>query len=221
MAFQTDPFIAPLCEEEIVILFQDDALLVINKPTKLLTLSGKHQVNKDSAHARLLKDYPSAAMIHRLDFGTSGLMVVALSKAVNAHISEQFAARTIVKKYIALLDGHVELKTGDVNIALAKGEFPLHKVCKDTGKEAVSHYEVLSYHQHPCSTRVEFSPKTGRTHQLRLHSQYIGHAILGCDLYDLGDSRAKADRLMLHASELSFIHPLTGKPLFFKCEAPF
>ena len=98
-----DHFIAPPCREQIKVLYEDESLLVIDKPSGLLSLSGKNPANKDSVHFRLLQDYPSASMVHRLDLGTSGVMVVALNKAVNAHLTKQFQARSVVKKYLATL----------------------------------------------------------------------------------------------------------------------
>ena len=98
-----DPFIAPLCTETIQILYEDEYLLVIEKPTGLLSLSGKNPLNKDSVHYRLVQNYPTATMVHRLDFGTSGLMVVALNKAVNGELTKQFQERSVVKNYIATL----------------------------------------------------------------------------------------------------------------------
>ncbi len=104
---QADPFIVPLCHEQLTVLYQDQHLMLINKPSGLLTLSGKHPLNKDSVHFRLVKDFPTALMLHRLDFGTSGILVVALNKAINAHITKQFQARTVEKTYTAILHGHL------------------------------------------------------------------------------------------------------------------
>ncbi|MBT5923007.1 MAG: RluA family pseudouridine synthase, partial [Cellvibrionales bacterium] len=181
---QADPFIAPPCHEQISILYQDEYLLLINKPSALLSLSGKHPLNKDSVHFRLVQDFPSATLVHRLDFGTSGIMVVALNKEINAHIGKQFQARTVKKTYTALLHGHI---TGDKNIIdlpIAKDppNFPLQKICHETGRSAVSQYHVAEQLESTFATRVIFTPITGRTHQLRIHSREIGHPILGCDL---------------------------------------
>jgi len=169
-----DDFIAPACDLEIELLYQDEHLLVINKPTGLLSLSGKNPLNMDSVHYRLRQDYPAVAMVHRLDFGTSGLMVLALDKSVNAHLTKQFQSRRIVKRYIALL-----------NLPIAKDDFPRQKICYNTGKDAISHYRVIERYidsEADCKlTKLLYSPKTGRTHQLRIHSQHIGHSIIGCD----------------------------------------
>lgn len=216
-----DSFIAPACDEQIEILFEDQHLLVINKPTGLLSLSGKNPLNKDSVHYRLVQDYPTASMVHRLDFGTSGVMVVALSKVVNAHLTKQFQARLVVKKYLATLLGHLADDEGVIDAPLSKAEFPYQKVCETTGKSAQSRYQLLARLQDPATgssiSKVLFTPLTGRTHQLRVHSREIGHPIIGCDLYRLTidgvDSQTLASRLMLHASSLEFDHPVTGERL--------
>lgn len=218
-----DTFIAPVCHQDIEILFEDESLLLINKPSGLLSLSGRNPLNKDSVHYRMTRMYPSASMVHRLDFGTSGIMVVALNKAVNAALTKQFQRRIIGKTYIAMLDGHLPDKTGIISAPIAKDppNFPRVKVCQQTGKVASSAYQVLQCLQNPSRTRVLFSPKTGRTHQLRIHSQTIGHAILGCDLYGNDDTLAAADRLLLHATTLAFDHPVTGNRMLGECACPF
>lgn len=216
-----DAFIAPPCHGQIRILFEDQYLLVIDKPTGLLSLSGKNPLNKDSVHYRLVQDYPTATMVHRLDFGTSGVMVLALNKAVNAHLTKQFQARSVVKTYAATLLGDLADDEGVIDAPIAKAEFPHQKVCAETGKTAQSHYRVLERLQDSASgvktTRVLFTPMTGRTHQLRVHSREIGHPIIGCDLYGLTidgvDSQSLAERLMLHASRLEFEHPISGERL--------
>ena len=142
---QADPFIVPVCHEEIEVLYQDEYLLMINKPASLLTLSGKHPLNQDSVHFRIVKDFPTATMLHRLDFGTSGILIVALNKSINADIGKQFQERTITKTYTAILYGHLADDEGDIDLPIAKDKpnFPLAKVCDDTGKKAVTHYQVM------------------------------------------------------------------------------
>ncbi|WP_246109297.1 pseudouridine synthase [Reinekea thalattae] len=245
---QVDPFIAPPCVEQISIVYQDEHLLVINKPSGLLSLSGKHPLNKDSVHWRLVQDFPTATLIHRLDFGTSGLMIVALNKAVNKQLCEQFSQRSVTKYYQAILDGALLIngqqqvgQGGEINIPIIKDadNFPLQKVCQQTGKTAISQYQVISYDAYDAydascflsselsfnsdsiTTKVLFKPLTGRTHQLRIHSREIGHPIIGCDLYDAGQSYFKAPRLMLHASRLIFSHPVSGSEMDVQLAAPF
>jgi tRNA pseudouridine32 synthase/23S rRNA pseudouridine746 synthase len=223
MQEQADPFIVPVCHEDIEILYQDEALLLINKPSTLLTLSGKNPLNIDSVHFRLVKDFPGATMIHRLDFGTSGIMIVALNKAINAHIGKQFQARHVVKTYTAVLHGHVTAEEGCIELPIAKDRpnFPLQKICYETGKMALTHFQVIERLSEPARTRVLFAPLSGRTHQLRIHSREIGHPILGCDLYGTDIAFAMAPRLLLHATSIKFDHPVSGKRITGICPCPF
>lgn len=218
-----DTFVAPVCHEDIEILFADEHLLLINKPSGLLSLSGKNPLNKDSVHYRLVQTYPTATMVHRLDFGTSGVMLVALNKAVNASLTQQFQARTVEKRYVALLAGHVRDDSGSIDAPIAKDppNFPRLKICMESGKPALSAYTVLERLHHPARTRVLFIPETGRTHQLRIHSRSMGYAILGCDLYGSEETLAGADRLLLHASMLIFNHPVSGERIAAECQCPF
>lgn len=220
---QKDPFIVPVCTEQINIIYQDEHLLLINKPSGLLSLSGKHPLNKDSVHWRLVQDFPTATLAHRLDFGTSGLMIVALNKTVNADITRQFQRRTVVKRYMALLHGHLAEKSGEIDLPIAKNRinFPLQKICFDSGKPAKSHYRVLEHLENPFASRVIFTPVTGRTHQLRIHSSEIGHGILGCDLYASDAAFRLAPRLMLHAEHIEFDHPVNGERFESYCSCPF
>lgn len=220
---QAEPFIVPVCHEEIEILYQDEHLLLINKPGTLLTLSGKHPANKDSVHFRLVKDFPTATMLHRLDFGTSGILVVALNKQINAHIGKQFQARTVAKTYTAILYGHLAEDNGCIEFPIAKDSlnFPLQKICHATGKNAITNYQVIERLQEPFATRVKFTPVSGRTHQLRIHSSKIGHPILGCDLYATDQAFFMAKRLMLHATDIEFDHPVTGERIKGFSPSPF
>ncbi len=220
---QADPFIVPVCDEEIEVLYEDEYLLLINKPTGLLTLSGKHPLNKDSVHFRLVKDFPTASMIHRLDFGTSGILVVALNKDVNAHICKQFQSRNVLKTYTAMLYGHLAEDEGCIDLPIAKDRpnFPLQKICHETGKSAVTQYQVIERVQEPFATRVVFTPVSGRTHQLRIHSREINHPILGCDLYATDEAFFMADRLMLHATQIEFDHPVTSERINGVSPCPF
>lgn len=227
-----DTFIAPPCFDEITLLFQDNHLLVINKPGGLLSLSGKNPQNLDSVHHRLVKRFPGCTLVHRLDFGTSGLMVVARNKAINAALCQQFSQRTVSKTYQALLCGHLADDEGVIDAAIAKDPalFPRMVICAAQGKPARSRYRVTerSYYQGKEGkelpvTRVELTPETGRTHQLRIHCQQLGHPILGCDLYGglLLPGAEHAERLMLHASGLTFVHPVSGETLHLSAASPF
>ncbi|MEG3132725.1 RluA family pseudouridine synthase [Rouxiella sp. T17] len=251
-----DTFIAPPCHDKIEILYQDEHLVLINKPAGLLSLSGKNPLNLDSVHHRLVKLFPGCTLIHRLDFGTSGLMVIARNKAINAALCQQFSERTVSKVYSALLCGHLEANEGIIDAAIAKDPalFPLMSICAINGKPARSGYRVVErFHQTLKDgtslplTRVELTPETGRTHQLRIHCQHLGHPILGCDLYGglslsiykketagftketAGKEIAASElstaentpRLMLHASELHFIHPISGEKIEARNASPF
>lgn len=227
-----DTFIAPLCHDQIETLCQDDHLALINKPAGLLSLSGKNPQNLDSVHHRLVQIFPGCTLVHRLDFGTSGLMVIARNKAVNAALCQQFSQRTVTKRYSALLCGHLDDNEGVIDAAIAKDPalFPLMSVCAVNGKPARSHYRVVErfYNEREDGTllpltRVQLTPETGRTHQLRIHCQLLGHPILGCDLYGglLLPGTERTPRLMLHASELHFVHPISGEQVTACSPSPF
>ena len=225
-----DDFVAPVCEDLLDILYQDDDILLINKPSGLLSLSGKNSLNWDSVHFRLVHGqegvspaFPGAKLPHRIDFGTSGIMVVGLNAESVQHLNRQFQAGTIKKRYVALLEGWVTDDQGQITAAIAKDKnhFPRVRICHATGKAAISEYTVLQRLAHPRRSLVQFTPHTGRTHQLRIHSQTIGHPILGCDLYNSDRSEGMAERLLLHASDLYFEHPTSGEQLHGQCLCPF
>ena len=220
---QADPFIVPPCHETYKVLYADEDILLIHKPSGLLSLSGKHPLNLDSLHHRLVKEYPTAKLLHRLDLGTSGIMLVALNKPANGNLTRQFQARTIDKSYRAMLLGHVEQDSGRISLPIAKDvdQFPLQKICHETGKTAISDYRVLERLEAPRRTRVEFTPVSGRTHQLRIHSQQLGHPILGCDLYASDEAFFMAERLMLHAEMIAFDHPVSGEHMEVCSPCPF
>jgi len=225
-----DDFLAPMCGNFVEILYQDTYILLINKPSGLLSLSGKNPLNWDSVHYRLVHGqedvspaFPQAKLPHRLDFGTSGIMVVGLNAESSKRLNKQFQYGTIQKRYIALLEGWVVSDQGQINEGIAKDKkyFPQVKICRTTGKAAISEYTVLDRLEQPRRSLVQFTPHTGRTHQLRIHSQSIGHPILGCDLYKNDRSEQLADRLLLHASDLYFEHPTSGEQLHGHCPCPF
>ncbi|MBT1726755.1 RluA family pseudouridine synthase [Enterobacter quasimori] len=228
MSAIVDNFIAPPCLDEIDILWQDEHLLLIDKPSGLLSLSGKNPQNLDSVHYRLVQNFPGCTLVHRLDFGTSGLMVIARNKAINAALCYQFSQRAVKKVYSALLCGHVENDEGVIDAPIAKDPalFPLMSICAVTGKPARSRYRVIERFYQTTGlplTRVALTPETGRTHQLRIHCQQLGHPILGCDLYGGLDvpGAETTPRLMLHASGLDFVHPVSGETINARHAAPF
>lgn len=227
-----DTFIAPPCHDEIEILYQDAHLALINKPSGLLSLSGKNPQNIDSVHYRLVQIFPGCTLVHRLDFGTSGLMVIARNKAINAALCQQFSQRSVTKVYSALLCGHLEDDEGVIEAAIARdpARFPLMSISAAHGQPARSGYAVVERFYHASQdgvqvplTRVRLMPQTGRTHQLRIHCQHLGHPIWGCDLYGgrLLPGTEQTARLMLHASELHFVHPVTHEPINARHDSPF
>ncbi|MGO4998869.1 RluA family pseudouridine synthase [Oceanisphaera sp. W20_SRM_FM3] len=229
-----DDFVAQKCDEVIQILYQDDHILLINKPSGLLSLSGKNPQNWDSVHFRLVHGrlvqgqvgvspaFAQAKLPHRLDLGTSGVMVVALNANSATHLNKQFQTGRIQKRYLAMLEGWVAADSGEINAPIAKDAalFPRVKICS-TGKASCSEYQVLARLSAPKRTLVQFTPRTGRTHQLRIHSLSVGHPILGCDLYQNARSEQCAERLLLHASDLYFTHPHTGEPMHGHSPSPF
>lgn len=218
-----DLFILPACEAQIDLLYTDSTLLLINKPSGLLSVPGRHPRNRDSVIARLQTQYPSAAIVHRLDFDTSGVMVVPLTRPALSQISRQFQQRQVEKVYVAVVQGEMQADEGEIDLPIAPDleQRPKYKVCTASGKASLTRYRVLERDSLRGTTRVELFPVTGRSHQLRLHLHTIGHPILGCSFYHSDTSAQMASRLLLHACELRFIHPLTGEHVAAKSAAPF
>jgi len=225
-------FIAPPCLSELGYVYQDEHLLLLEKPSGLLSVPGQNPLNSDSVLLRLKQRYPQARLVHRLDFGTSGLMIACLTDHAIAHINRQFQLRQVQKEYTAVLAGHLQDDDGVIDLPIARDVFPVQKICVETGKQAQSAYQVLardvSSNGIPI-TRVHYKPLTGRTHQLRVHSKAIGHAILGCELYNAEvesngrtvDTESLSERLLLHAGSLSFEHPESGERVVFESDCPF
>jgi tRNA pseudouridine32 synthase/23S rRNA pseudouridine746 synthase len=150
-------------------------------------------------------------------------MVVALHQAAASHLNRQFQNRQVDKRYLAMLNGNIKENSGEINAPIAKDRelFPRVKICTDSGREAISEFEVVKRLKAPLRTLVKFIPHTGRTHQLRIHSLFMGYPIVGCDLYHSADSHQLAKRLLLHASELYFEHPATGEKFAGHSPCPF
>ena len=202
------------------IIYQDNYLLIIDKPTELLSVPGKNI--KDSVYNRIKEQFPEISgplIVHRLDMSTSGLMVIAKNKIVHKKLQKQFINREVKKKYTAILEGELERKKGEINlpIRLDIDDRPRHLVCKIHGKLSKTKWEVLNIINK--RTKICFEPITGRTHQLRVHSAHkdgLNTPIVGDDLYG-----TKSDRLYLHAQFIEFQHPTTKKQLKFNLEADF
>lgn len=202
------------------ILYEDDSLLVVNKPAGMFSVPGKNDL--DSIFQRLRILYPHATgpiIVHRLDMATSGLLLAAKTKEVHQKLQALFEERKIKKRYTALLEGELSFAHGTISLPLCLNPLdrPRQMVDFTHGKEAVTYYETMGYENG--KTRVYFYPLTGRTHQLRVHaahSQGLNHPIVGDELYGW-----KSDRLYLHAAELEFLHPVTQKIIHITKEADF
>ncbi len=201
------------------LIYCDDSLLVVNKPAGLLAVPGRGADKQDCLSARIQKEFPDALVVHRLDMATSGLMVFARGAEMQRRLSQMFREREVEKRYVAVVSGKVELLAGEVNLPIVADwpNRPLRKIDAELGKPSLTRYRLLAHDADTDTSRVELEPITGRTHQLRIHMAAIGHPILGDALYG---GRA-AERLLLHASMLSFAHPLSGKPLTLVSAAPF
>ncbi len=213
-------FVLPRCEAEIEILREEPEFLLIHKPHRLLSVPGRNPQNFDSVLSRLQQNFPSAGIVHRLDFDTSGVMVVPLTKLSLSHISKQFQARTVTKHYIAVVAGLLAEEVGTINLPIAADQGPTYKISAEAGKPSLTEYRVLDRDLTNSTTRVLLQPITGRSHQLRLHMAAVGHPILGCEFYGGSFARA-ASRLLLHARDLQFTHPITNEQVAITREPEF
>ncbi|MEP4034996.1 RluA family pseudouridine synthase [Pseudophaeobacter sp.] len=207
-------------QDPLEILHHDAQILVVNKPAGLLSVPGRGEHLADCLLSRVQAAFPEALLVHRLDRDTSGVMVFGVTPHAQRHLSMQFEKRTTRKAYVACLTGHLEPRAGEVDLPLIVDwpNRPRQMVCQDTGKASVTEYRVVKYGEG--ETRVRLVPKTGRTHQLRVHMMALGHAILGDPLYASGDAR-EYPRMMLHSEELRIKHPDSGESMKFRAKAPF
>lgn len=218
----TDLAVLPATTERWQLLYQDEDLVVVNKPTRLLTVPGRHPANRDCLVSRVQSEFPGAQVVHRLDYDTSGIVLLPLHKQALSELSKQFQARTIGKQYQALVAGEISAE-GDIDLPIAADEArrPLYKICAEHGKASLTHYQRLSFMQDNQVSRVLLEPLTGRSHQLRLHLASLGHPILGDEFYAPLEIQQQADRLCLHACFIRFIHPGSGQWLEFNQPPPF
>ncbi|MBD1576324.1 bifunctional tRNA pseudouridine(32) synthase/23S rRNA pseudouridine(746) synthase RluA [Vibrio sp. S11_S32] len=189
------------------IVYQDQHILVANKPAGLLSVPGRLAEHYDSIWSRLRESYPNIEVVHRLDMATSGLMLFALTKEAERHIKKQFQYRLTHKIYYARVWGLVEQDQGEIDLPLICDwpNRPRQKVCYQDGKPSLTRYQVVA--REAKTTLVRLLPITGRSHQLRVHMMAIGHSIVGDEFYATGDAFEFSDRLQLHSAELSFYHP--------------
>ncbi|MEH6628122.1 MAG: pseudouridine synthase [Motiliproteus sp.] len=203
------------------ILYQDEYLVAVDKLPDLLSVPGKGPANKDCVVSRLQREFPTIRIVHRLDCATSGVMVLALDAETHRHLSRQFQERQTVKRYIATIFGQPQQDSGSVDLPLRCDweNRPKQMVDWDQGKAALTHWQVVGRGDETC--RVELTPVTGRSHQLRVHMLALGHPIIGDRFYASPDALALSDRLHLHAEYLQVTHPNNGERLGFTACCPF
>ena len=206
-------------------LYADEALLVLDKPAGLLSVPGRDIVNQDCASARAQAQWPDALIVHRLDMATSGLLLMARGAAMRRALGMAFEWRRVYKRYIAVVAGHVVNDTGEIHQPL-RTDWPNRprQIITPDGRPSHTRWRVLAREtdgQGRPQTRLELEPVTGRTHQLRVHLQHIGHPMLGDPLYADAETLARSPRLLLHASELALAHPISGAALHWHSPPPF
>lgn len=208
------------------VLYADDSLIVLSKPSGLLSVPGKGPDKQDCLSSRVQTIYPDALVVHRLDMATSGLLVFARGISAQRALSQAFATRAVTKRYEAIVSGRVEQatetwRTIDLPIIVDWPNRPLRIIDHERGQPSVTRLQTLHYDAKAHTTRVGLEPVTGRSHQLRIHLQAIGHPILGDSLYAPLDVAALAPRLLLHACALRVPHPVRGEVMAFECPADF
>lgn len=210
----------PAQGKDLTIVYQDDDLLVVNKPAEFLSVPG---INiDDSVYMRIKTQFPHASgplIVHRLDMSTSGLLMIALNKRVHKALQKQFIERSVEKRYVALVAGNIAADSGSIELPLVLDfdDKPRQMVCYKTGKPSLTTWQVLERKNN--TTRLQLYPKTGRTHQLRVHCAHH----LGLNTPIVGDTHygEKSDRLHLHAEYLAFTHPISHERLEFEVAADF
>ncbi len=207
-------------QDPLVILHEDAEVLLVDKPAGLLSVPGKGEHLADCLLTRVQAAFPDALLVHRLDRDTSGVMIFALSPYAQRHLGLQFEKRMTRKTYVARVWGVPAEKTGTIDLPLIVDwpNRPLQMVCHDTGKPAQTDWRLLK--DEGDTARVRLSPKTGRSHQLRVHMLSLGHPILGDPFYAKGAAR-DFERMMLHSEELRFNHPQGGRSTKVRSKAPF
>ncbi|MGI9483745.1 MAG: RluA family pseudouridine synthase [Hyphomicrobiales bacterium] len=203
------------------VLHADEHVLVIDKPSGLLSVPGKDPAHFECVESRAQEAYPEAAIVHRLDKDTSGVMVLALNRNAQRHLGLQFERRKVKKRYIAKVWRNIAGDEGQVDLPLICDwpNRPRQMVDHERGKKSSTSWRVLAREEN--ASLVELTPRTGRSHQLRVHMLALGHPILGDMLYAHSDALAAADRLQLHSTELILHHPDGGKLQTFSSPCPF
>lgn len=203
------------------VLYEDESIVLVDKPSMLLSVPGRGEAKSDSVVTRLSESYPGIREVHRLDWETSGLMLLARNRAAHSELSRQFREREVGKQYTAVIYGLPAQSQGEVDQPLRCDwpNRPRQIIDPLQGKPSHTRWRLLQ--RGSDRSRVELTPITGRSHQLRVHMQSLGHPILGDTLYAHDMARAMAPRLMLHASSLMFFHPGSGAGMSFSSSVPF
>jgi tRNA pseudouridine32 synthase/23S rRNA pseudouridine746 synthase len=209
--------------KDLLVVFADPDLIVVNKPAGLPSVPGRTPELKDSAISRLQAMYSDALVVHRLDMATSGLLLFARGPTMQRALSQLFEQRLIKKRYEAVVHGHLEAPAGTIELPLIADwpNRPRQKVDWAHGKPATTHWRLMPNQNSEYHSRLELSPITGRSHQLRLHLSAIGHPIVGDPLYGPDDPSGIRSRLLLHATHLEFIHPVRQELVKFCTTVPF
>jgi tRNA pseudouridine32 synthase/23S rRNA pseudouridine746 synthase len=200
----------PPTEPWLTVVHADADIVVLDKPSGLLSVAGKDPALADCLEARVKQSWPTAAMAHRLDMDTSGVLVMALNKRALGHVGQEFEQRRAKKSYVARVWGEMDADEGEVDLPLATDweQKPRQRVDHERGRPSRTRWQVEAREEG--ITRVRLFPLTGRTHQLRVHMLAFGHPILGDAFYATGEALRAAGRLQLHAEELAFNHPADG-----------
>ncbi|OQX07657.1 MAG: RNA pseudouridine synthase [Thiothrix lacustris] len=213
----------PPADNGLQILHSDESIIVVDKPAGLLSVPGRGGDKHDCMIVRVQAEFPDALIVHRLDMGTSGIMVMARGKAMERALSILFQTRQVHKRYEAVVAGQVSPTCGEINLPLLTDwpNRPRQMISFVLGKPSCTRYQVLAYDVKNDTSRVALEPLTGRTHQLRVHLQALGHSIVGDELYASEIVCAQAPRLLLHATWIGFPHPLTTEVLRINSSTPF
>lgn len=205
----------------VTILFQDADIIIVDKDADLLSVPGRGPEKLDSVFHRLTLKFDEVHIVHRLDMATSGIMIFARHKDALRHLQQQFQHRQTEKSYQAIIAGHLSPSTGAINLPMRCDwpNRPKQMVCYEYGKKSLTRWRVMEYYNE--STRVELIPITGRSHQLRIHCNAMGHPILGDNLYGTDASQQATEHLCLHAQSLTFTHPTNQQRLTFNSLPPF
>lgn len=217
-----DGFVYCPPQDPLHILYEDDDLVIIEKPAGLLSVPGRLPEHHDSAYLRVLAKFPHAKITHRLDMATSGILMFAKHRDAEVAVSKMFQARCVTKQYEALVQGKL-LGQGEVTAPLIVDweNRPRQMVHEQLGKPSRTLYQAASYDETQDISRVILTPITGRSHQLRVHMMHIGHPISGDQIYHPRWQDNLLNRMALHASQLSFVQPLSGEMLEIRCVVPF